>query len=587
MLGRKGYILGINFAYHQPSACLVKEGYVIAAVEEERFNRHKGGKETHVDNTLILPFASIDYVLKAGGIGIDQVSVIGTSFSPKRRRAFRHIWAKHPPLLSGEYETPEGDAEFCRLLNLAPQVLAGRFGLNPQKTALHFKAVPHHVAHIASSYYASPFETAAAVCLDGIGELESACIANCDGADINILEKVDYPHSLGLVWEVITNYLGFKGNHDESKVMGLAAYGDPAAHRKAMGEIIQVLGEGRFTTKLDEGVLRHDYAVMEKLFSVPRRLPQEPLSWNDGKNDHANIAAALQEKTNEIFLNLAARARERTGRKHLVMAGGCTLNCVANGIVAEKSGFEDLYVQPAAGDAGTSVGAALYLEYQLNKREKRQVFGMPTAFVGPSYTDQEIAQALKKHHLQGAKIADPVLAAVDLLAEGKIIGWFQGRMEFGPRALGNRSLLANPMLADIRETLNVKVKHREEFRPFCPAILAEEAAAWVEHEKPLCFASRYMLATYKLRAEKRGTVPAVIHLDGSARIQNLHRDDNPLYHDLLQAFFRRTGIPMLLNTSFNDSEPIVCSPDDACQCFLKTKIDAMIIGDYLVVHAAR
>ncbi len=581
-LGAGGVVLGINAAYHQPSACLVRDGVVVAAVEEERFNRIKGGKQAVVDNTLVLPFASIDYVLREGGVQLDDVDLIGTGFSPARRLRGKELWARYAPVLAGEYETPAGDRAFRRLLHQIPEVIAARFDVDRGSVRRRFRWVPHHLSHLASAFYPSPFSEAAGLCIDGIGEFDTTTLADCDERGIRTVEKIDYPHSLGFVWEVVTNFLGFKGDQDECKIMGLAAYGDPAAQRAAFSKIIRPGKDGRFTTLLDPAVIRHDYSTFERLFGVNRRLPYEPLAWQGADRRHADLAAALQEKTNEVFLHLAERVRVRTGRRHLVLAGGVALNCVANGQVAEFSGFDDVYVQAAAGDAGTAIGAALHLACEGTGAPRRQGRAMPTPFLGPAFSDDDIKAALERFRLPNERVADPTETAASLLATGKVVGWFQGRMEFGPRALGNRSLLADPTLPAIRHTLNLQVKHREEFRPLCPTVLAEFAEEWIDASRPLCQASRLMLATYRIRPDRIARIPAVLHQDGSARIQVLHREDNPVFHQLLTAFHAKTGVPMLLNTSFNDREPVVCTPEHACECWLKTRFDAMILGSYLV-----
>lgn len=576
-----GPILGLNAVYHQPSAALVANGRVIAAVEEERFSRRKGGKEADVDNTLLLPFASIQYVLDAANLKLADVERVAISFSLQKREEASDLWTRFPPILGGNFETPEGDRAFRRLIALFPEVLAARFDCDIEHLRNRIDWVPHHLSHLASAFYPSPFEDAAGLVIDGIGEDDTTTLADCSDQGLHILETVDYPHSLGFLWEVLTSFLGFQGNHDESKIMGLAAYGDPTRFLKAMGGLIRVMENGRFQTTIDPAVLHGDFSQLETLFGMSRRLPYEPLAWQGKNRSHADLAAALQEVTNLVFLRMARHLRNRTGRRYLVLAGGVALNCVANGLVAEHSGFDDVYVQPAAGDAGTAVGAALFSWYQRHpSRPVGEV--MPHPFLGPSYSDEAIRTSLVRHRLHYQHLDNPIETAVDLLTSGNIIGWFQGRMEFGPRALGNRSLLANPMLPGVRPLLNIEVKHREEFRPFCPTILAEHVDDWVEHSRPLCQASRHMLATYRILPEKRPKVPAIIHQDGSSRLQLLFREDNPLFHDLISVFYRKTGIPMLLNTSFNDQEPIVCSPNDACRTWLKTTFSAMIIGNYLV-----
>ena len=581
-MAQKPIILGINYAYHQPSACVVIDGTVVSAVEEERINRVKGGKATHIDNTLVLPFRSIELVLRSSGIGIRDVDLIATSFSIDERERFTQEWAKHTPVLEGEFETAKGEKAFRRLIRLGPDVLAARFDLSSQWVEKRFHWVPHHLAHVASAYYPSSFPEAAAIVIDGIGEFETATTSDCAGGSIKILNQTLYPNSLGFVWEVFTNFLGFESNNDESKIMGLAAYGDPAVFRKALHAFISVDEQGRFTTHLDGTILKGDFSTIEESFGMKRRLPYEPLAWQGRDRRHADLAAALQEATNEVFVRQAEALRLLTKRKYLVMAGGVCLNCVANGHVAEQCGYEDVYIQPATGDAGTSVGAALYVHH-LNSSKCRSAAGpMPTPFLGPRFGDGEIRETLERYRLGYEQVDDPAECAAELLANGKIVGWFQGAMEFGPRALGNRSLLANPSLPGVRYILNLQVKHREEFRPFCPTVLAEDASDWLEHSNPLCAASRIMLMTYKVKYAKRPQIPAVLHMDGSSRVQVLHQDDNPLFYSLITNFKRRTGIPLVLNTSFNDREPIVCTPEDACKCYLKTRFDAMILGNLLV-----
>ena len=576
-------ILGINFVYHQPSACVVVDGTVVSAVEEERVNRIKGGKPAHVDNTLVLPFQSIDLALHSAGLTFSKVDFIATSFSHDRRQTFAPEWSKHDPVLEGEYETASGDVAFRRLVELAPSVLAARFGVAPQMVDSRFHWVPHHLAHVASAFYPSGFEAAAAMVIDGIGEFETATLASCSGTAIDVVQEIRYPNSLGFVWEVLTNFLGFEGNHDESKIMGLAAYGNPDMFRGAMQGLVSVDEYGHFTTHLDATVLKANYSSVEQRLGIKRRLPNEPLAWQGRDRRHANLAAALQEVTNAVFVRQSKTLRARTGHKKLVLAGGVCLNCVANGAIGEQGGYEDIYVQPATGDAGTSIGAALYVHNQQKpETPAKSRAGISTPFLGPRFDDREILEAIERFRLSHEELASPAEFAADLLAADKIVGWFQGSMEFGPRALGNRSLLANPTLPGVRHVLNLQVKHREEFRPFCPTILEEDASDWLEHIGPLTAASRVMLMTYKVKHAKRAQVPAVLHMDGSARVQVLRRSDNPLFHDLISAFKKRTGVPLVLNTSFNDREPIVCTPEDACKCYLKTRFDAMIIGKYLV-----
>ncbi len=423
-------ILGINFVYHQSSACLVKAGKVIAACEEERFNRIKGAKEAHIDNTLILPFNSIDHVMSIAEISWENIDLIATSFNPKTRASYHREWSKYEPVLQGEYETDHGDQSFRAMIKLAPEVIAARYRLDSEWLVDRFKWVPHHIAHLASAFYASPFVEAAGMVFDGIGEFETTTLADCNANGITLLENVFYPNSLGFVWEVFTNFLGYEGNYDESKIMGLAAYGNPGVFRQAMKQVIFVDQAGDFETKVDTAILDGDYSSIENLFGLKRRLPYEPLAWQGRNRSHADLAATLQEVTNEVFIKKAKHVGKLTNRKYLVMAGGVCLNCVANGEVAEQAGFEDVYVQPATGDAGTSVGAALAVYH--HKRTRIVQSAMPTPYLGPSYNNNEIRQVLEAFRLHYELVDDPVNVAADLLADGKIVGWFQGAMEFGP-----------------------------------------------------------------------------------------------------------------------------------------------------------
>jgi carbamoyltransferase len=417
------------------------------------------------------------------------------------------------------------------------------------------------------------------LCIDGIGEFDTTSLAACRGGELRVLEQVEYPNSLGFVWEVITSFLGYRSNIEEGTVMGLAAYGDPSVFMSAFDSLISVDADGSFTADLTGQVGPGNLASLEALFGMPRRLPYEPVAWQGRNRRHADLAAALQAKTNQVFLHLAERAKGLTGLDRLVIAGGVGLNCVATGVVAESGLFRDLYVQPASGDAGTAVGAALFLAAE---QDHVAADPMMTPFLGPDFSDNECESALKRHRLDYRRVDDPIGEAVELIERGLVVGWFQGRMEFGPRALGNRSLLANPTLAGVRHVMNLQVKHREDFRPFCPTILEAHADEWLDYDEEMCAASRWMLATYPVRRQARERIPAVIHLDGSCRPQILREVDNPLFFELVERFHERTGVPMVLNTSFNDREPIVCSPDDACACFLKTRFDAMVMGPFLV-----
>ena len=577
-------VLGINAAYHQTSAALVCADGILAAVEEERFNRVKHGKPTTVDTTYQLPIASVDYCLREAGCTLADVDWIAYSFDPRNRRARSAEIAKLGPILAGGYETLEGDRRFLSLIEQSPSLLAACFGRPHDEIAARWVWVDHHLAHLASAYLPSPFDAAAGLVVDGIGEAATTTIAHCRGLDMEVLRTVEFPHSIGFVWERMTNFLGFEGNYDEGKVMGLAAYGDPERYLRALHGLLEPLEDGTYRVDFHrhEALLRHDYRYIERLLGgVRHRVPHEPVRLGKGSSDHADIAASLQALTNDVLVRLARSARELTSASNLVIAGGVGLNAVANGAIAREAGFDDMWVQPAASDAGTALGAALHVLHHGDYGAAKERVRMPTAYLGPAFDDDAIVRALDRHRLQYRHASDaPSDAAYDL-ARGLTVGWFQGRMEFGPRALGNRSLLADPRVSAMRERINRRVKHRQEFRPFAPTVLAEYATEWFDADA-LPAAAGYMLTTWQVRPERRSQIPAVTHIDGSSRIQVLHEAHNPDYYRLIDTYRQHTGVPMVLNTSFNDREPMVCTPDDAARCFLKTNIDVMYLGSYVV-----
>lgn len=586
MAARYKYILGINSVYHQSSAAIIVDGEIVAAVEEERFNRIKHGKAAVVDNTLILPYASIDYCLKEAGITFKDLDCIGYSFNIVEREKQEDYLISLGPVLSGGYKTREGESRFRRFNGLVPKLLAARYDLRSEEESELLKKfiyLDHHLCHLASAYYASPFDDAAVLAIDGIGEIETTTMAMGKGNNLTFLQDIQYPHSLGFLWEIITTYLGFEGNYDECKVMGLASYGDCNHYRDAMGKIINVKEDGTFTiNNLDRKLHDGDFSSIEKLFQERKRVPFEPVRYQGERKSHADIAASLQNVTEKVFLRLSRVLYEKTNSDNLAMAGGVTLNCVANGVLARHSPFKDLYVQPAASDAGTALGAALYIYHNQKGNGEVPRCRMKSVYLGPEYSEEEILEVIKKYKLSLRPIVNPEREAAELIAAGKVIGWFNGRMEFGPRALGNRSILADPRSAAMRERLNIKVKHREQFRPFCPTILAEKTSEWLEIDSHLVFAAEYMLVTYFVRPEKRNLIPAITHVDGTSRVQVLHEEANPSYYRLIKEFEKITGVPIVLNTSFNDREPIVCSPEDAALCFLKTQIDSIIMGNHIV-----
>ncbi len=568
------YILGLNAIYHEAAACLLRGAELIAIAEEERFNRIKHGKKVLTDNPDEFPLESIEYCLRQAGIEMGDVDHIGYSAVPvefERRRAALATGAFGDEWLDDE-EWERGQQALLRV----PESLKA-LGFRGQ-----FHWVDHHLAHAASAFYPSPFEDAAVLSVDGTGEFDTAVVYHGSGRELTRLKGVAYPNSIGLLWEVLSIYLGF-GVYDAAKLMGLASYGDADRFIEKFRRILRAGPDGTFV--IDHDLIRFGHLEyyppkayldgLERLLDVKRRSPGDPL-----EQVHEDIAAAMQTLTNELVMHMAEYAHRETGSKNLCLAGGVALNCVTNGHVFEKGPFERLYVQPTAHDAGTAIGAACWIHHVALGNETRGV--MDHAYWGPDYDDAQIVEALDARALPHRLCESIESEVAALIAEDKIVAFFQGRMETGPRALGNRSLLANPTNRDMRDILNAKVKHREYFRPLAPSVLAEEAEAWFDIRKPTS-AAEFMLMTYPARIEKRDRIPAVVHTDGSSRIQAVRRETNPRYHKVISAFQALTGVPVVLNTSFNDQEPIVCTPADAIHTFLKTEIDALAIGDRLVL----
>jgi carbamoyltransferase len=557
-------VLGVNSVYHESSAALVRDGKVLAAAEEERFNRRKHGKPALVDNADDLPVESIRFCLRHAGVTGADLDAVAYSFDPDLRR---ELFRPDPLGQPGGWGSEEGEAEFLAGLGRVPDRLAEVVG---HDLTGRLRWVPHHVAHAASAYYPSGFDSAGVLVADGIGEAATTVLYAGEGGRLTMLEELRYPDSIGFVWEKLSAFLGFS-EYDASKVMGLAGYGDPHALEPAFGKFLDLDGA---LFGVDPDVLRFRLPDIEPL----RRLLGDPRTSGPIDSRHADIAAALQEATNRTMLRLAAHLHGLHPTPNLCLAGGVALNCTANYLVKERSPFTETYVPPAPHDAGTAVGAALHIAATESASGPT---GPVTTYLGPGYAEEEILAAVDAAGLTARRSPDIAAEVAGLIAAGNVVGWFQDRMELGPRALGNRSLLADPRDAGMRQMLNRKVKHREDFRPFAPSVLAEEADAWFHLGRPSqAYAS--MLFTCPVRADKAQRIPAVLHVDGTARVQTVDRADNPRYHRVISAFADLTGVPMVLNTSFNDSEPIVCSPVDALHTFLGTRIDAVALGDHLV-----
>lgn len=560
------YILGINSVYHESSACLVEDGKIVAVAEEERFNRKKHAKPARVDNPDELPINAINFCLERAGITLKDVDYIANSFSPAKRLRNKEF---NEPVTEGDWGSVSGEDLFYQKLQQIPERLYDIYGVDVSDK---FHCVDHHTSHAGSAYFVSPFDESAVLVVDGIGELESTTLYKGEGDRLERIRSINYPHSLGFLWEKLSKFLGFS-EYDACKVMGLASYGNPEKYLRQLRSFVKV---NERDYNVDHDVVRFrvdDYSQLERLLGEKRE-PNDEI-----EEKHADIAAALQKLTEEILLKLADNLHKQTGSKNLCLAGGVALNCVANSVLKEKGPFENIYIQPAANDAGTAIGAAYFIWNQ--QLSNPHSFLMDHAYFGPEYSEREIQKVLDESGLKYTKTGNLEGVVAQLVSDGNIVGWFQGRMEVGPRALGNRTLLADPRNPTIRDILNMKVKHREYFRPFAPSVLSDKAEDWFRIPRK-SLASDFMLFAYDVNGGKRGLIPAVTHIDGTSRIQTVRKETNPRYYKLIEEFEKLTGVPIILNTSFNDREPIVCSPQDAVNTFLKTRIDYLAIGNFLV-----
>jgi carbamoyltransferase len=559
------WVLGVSAFYHDSAACLVRGGEIIAAASEERFTRTKGDAG--------FPRQAVAYCLRQAGIATDDLASV--VFYDKPLLKFERIIETYLSL------APRGLSQFLRS---GPAWVAEKlYTARACRDALEYSGpllfTEHHEAHAASAFFPSPFERAAILTIDGVGEWASSSIGVGQRGDIALHRELHWPNSLGLLYSAFTEYLGFRVNSGEYKVMGLAPYGQPAFARLIYDELIDLHADGSFTMNQAYfdylGGMRMTNARFARLFGAPRRAPESQPRQRD-----MDIARSIQDVCEEIVLRMARTAHAETGERNLCMAGGVALNCVANGRILREGPFERLWVQPAAGDAGGALGAALLAAHRHHGVARTSVAmpdGMKGALLGPAFTDEEIAAALTAAGAISTRLDRETLLArtAKLLASGQVVGWFSGRMEFGPRALGARSILGDPRDATMQSRLNLKIKFRESFRPFAPSVRRERVADYFELDAD----SPYMLLT----ALARAGIPAVTHVDGSARVQTVTRDVSPEYYDLLSAFDTLTGCPVLVNTSFNvRGEPIVCSPTDAIRCFMATDMDALVIGSYLV-----
>jgi carbamoyltransferase len=570
------YILGINAYHGDAAAAITKDGELLAAVEEERFNRKK--------HCAGFPVESIRYCLEVARVPVGEIDHIGISRDPSAHLHKKVLFSlKRFKTLSGQIVERLANAAKVRDLR---KELVNALGTSTEMRA-QFHNVEHHKAHMASCFFVSPFERAAILSIDGFGDFISTMWGKGEGNSMDVLGQVEYPHSAGIVYTATSQYLGFPKYGDEGKVMGLAPYGQ-ARYLQQFREIIRSDDRG---FKLDLSFFRHDSEGVDmtwedgsptigQIFSDefievlgPARSRGEPLT-----SRHEDIAASLQARLEEVSFEILRRLHDQTKLDRLCLAGGVAYNSVMNGKILLNTPFKEIYIQPAAGDAGTAVGACYYI-YNSTLRQPRSCV-MKHAYTGPEFSNQGIAAVLKKNAVSGRELNHRELTqmAAQAIADGKVVGWFQGRMEFGPRALGNRSIVVDPRRGDMKDILNARIKKREPFRPFAPSILEERVGEYFEQTHP----SPTMLMVYQVRAEKREVIPAVTHVDGSGRLQTVSRTVSPLYHQLISDFGKLTGVPVVLNTSFNEDEPIVCNPQEAIDCFQRTQMDALFLGNYLV-----
>jgi carbamoyltransferase len=573
-------ILGLNMFHADASAAIVQDGEVLFAVAEERLNRakHYGG----------FPAAAVRACLDFAGAKITDVDHVAVGQDTDANLAKKVQYALSNPAKILNFirlrQRKQAMRDVRSLLSQALEVDAGQLRFQEHH-------LEHHLAHIASAYYCSPWENAAGFSYDGSGDFVSTMMARCQGSEIEILDRVYLPHSLGSFYTMICEFIGYKKYGDEGKVMGLAPYGKDT-HCDQIDEVIKVkngkfqldlryfkpLGSNQGMQVLPDGTVRlarHFSDHMVRLFGEPREVHAE-ITQRD-----MDLAYAMQVRFEEVFFHLLNELHQRVPVPDLAMAGGCALNSVANGKLFHRTPFRQTWIQPAAGDEGLAIGAALHTCHSVLQQPRRYV--MNNAYLGPEFSETRIEGALRQAHLKFRKLGrEPLLEAVaGQIAAGNVVGWFQGRMEWGPRALGNRSIVAHPGLPNMKDVLNARIKHREWFRPFAPSIMAEYQHEYFEYDHP----SPYMLHVYKIRPEKRAQLCAVNHVDDTGRLQSVSHEENPLYYDLIKAFHRRTGIPVVLNTSFNENEPIVCTPEEAIDCFTRTRMDVLAIGPHLVLKS--
>ena len=568
-------ILGLNMFHADASAAIIQDGEVAFAIAEERLNRikHYAG----------FPALAIQACLDAVGAKISDIDhvAIGQDKDANLARKIEYAVANPDKLLNliqlRRRKQPMQDLR---------SLIARSIDCDPGSLKFQEHHLEHHIAHIASAYYCSPWDRAAGFSYDGSGDFVSTMMARCQGTEIEVLNRVFLPHSLGSFYTMICEFIGYNRYGDEGKVMGLAPYGKDTYCDQVRQIIGKLNGEFRLNLRYFKSIgsnqgmqiqadgtvqlARHFSERMQQLFGEPR-VPHADITQRD-----MDLAYAMQYWFEESFFHLLNELHERVPEDRLAMAGGCALNSVANGKLFSRTPFRETWIQPAAGDEGLAIGAALHTWHSVLKQPRRS--SLTHSYLGPEFSPEKIQTELQKAGLRYVRMErEPLLQSViEQMAAGNVVGWFQGRMEWGPRALGNRSIVAHPGLPNMKDILNARIKHREWFRPFAPSILAERQGEYFEHSHP----SPFMLHVYKIRPEKREQLCAVNHVDNTGRLQSVSREENPLYYDLIKAFDRKTGIPVILNTSFNENEPIVCAPEQAIDCFKRTRMDALAIGPF-------
>lgn len=588
-------VIGISGLYHDSAAAIVKDGEILAAAQEERFTRVKH------DNSL--PYHAIDYCLEQAGIKMFEADAV-VYYDQPMLTLDRYVRTIRSLGTQGEYLREKLFKEVVPTRLVVDSVLRKRYGVLGREDKLI--TLMHHLSHASSAFYPSPFDSAALLTVDGVGEWTTTAIGRCKGTEIEILREIRFPHSIGLMYSAFTGFCGFKVNSGEYKLMGLAPYGDPVYYDMICEKLIDISEDGSYRLNMEyfdfhkSGHMVNE--AFERLFGGPARKPESRITKRE-----MDMAASVQKVMEEVMLKLARTAKVVTGEENLVMAGGSALNCVANGIIKQSGIFKNLWIQPASDDAGGALGCALYAYYKLSgsNRVPDPNDSQKGSYLGPGFTNEDIKRTLDKenavcHQLTGEKLCEEV---AKLLADNKVVGWFQGRMEFGPRALGNRSILANPCSENMQSRLNKSIKFRESFRPFAPAVLLEDAKEYfeIEGDSPYMLLVSDVVKGRRCKFDKgsymseydgdmlplinatRSDIPAVTHIDYSARVQTVTKERNGVFYELLKSFKEKTGYGILINTSFNvRGEPIVCTPEDAYRCFMKTGMDVLVMGDYIL-----